>query len=521
MLPFTLEKSHDGRKNKELLRQIFAEPYDMKQLVNETQQLFEQVVSKKMATIPYKPQTLSIPLSQKILEKLFRFSAKKTAVSEPSRVAADSSGNVYPDWKDKLDQEFTQFTNQIKQEVNVADFGAVGDGKTDCTNAFKKALGSGGIRVIVPEGVFLTKGIKLPSSTILTGAGKGRTTIKLHDHADKGSRLITNANHQRGNHHLMVQGLNLDWNVERLSDVEKTSTGGHHSSCLTFANVAYAWVKDIEAINPGLHCFDITSSKYNYAGDGYRARGGSRYVWLDHLNGYGFGDDGITTHHSDYILITDSHMCNPSGRAHQKGFSNSNGIEIDDGSQNVVLVNNSTARCFGSVEIKAHQNSSAASSIQIFGHISLNDNRSYNFRHIGHHTLTDLESKTAHNIIAANLASIAPIFCDLYEGSKPRGLVISAYKNVVLNHCLFIGNPDYDFKGSPVAAIQYRARNVILNRISFKNFHQAGPAIRIFGGANRADSVLIQNIESYSGQKAVAIGEGIQDIKLVNVVEKR
>ncbi len=173
--------------------------------------------------------------------------------------------------------------------------------------------------------------------------------------------------------------------MKGLAIENKTSTWGNHSSCLTFANVTYGWVKEVEAINPGLHCFDVSSTLYNYGGDGYRARGSSKYVWLDGLNGHGFGDDGITTHHSDYIFISNSHMCDPSGRAHQKGFSNSNGIEIDDGSRNVLLAGNSTARCFGGVEIKAHHNSSAASNVVIIGHISVNDNRSFNFRHIGHH----------------------------------------------------------------------------------------------------------------------------------------
>ena len=69
------------------------------------------------------------------------------------------------------------------------DFGAVGDGKTDCTAAFQKAMGNGRVKVIVPEGVFITKGIRLPSWTYLKGAGKGVTTIKLHHQAPKGYKI--------------------------------------------------------------------------------------------------------------------------------------------------------------------------------------------------------------------------------------------------------------------------------------------------------------------------------------------
>ncbi|MBU8917889.1 glycoside hydrolase family 55 protein [Neobacillus sp. 114] len=513
-----LKKTHDPRSNNELLAQISGRRLDIKKILNETEQLFQPFYKKNSA---FKPRNPSIPFKQKIIERLFRLLAKPSARLEPTRLSVDSEGNVIPNWKDSLDQEFTKLMGCIKLEVNVEDFGAVGDGFTDNTSAFKKAIGNGRVKVIVPPGVYnITKGIRIPSWTCLIGAGKGVTTIRLHDSAPKGMRLVTNTNHWRGNHHIFVQGLSLDWNVERLGDTAKTSTWGNHSSCLTYANVTYGWVKDVEAINPGLHCFDITSTLYNYAGDGFRARGGSKYVWLDNLNGHGFGDDGITTHHSDYIWISNSHMCDPSGRAHQIGFSNSNGIEVDDGSRNVLLVNNSTARCFGGVEIKAHQNSSAASNVQIVGHISLNDNRSFNFRHIGHHKSTDMESQSAYNILAINLASIAPIFTDLYKESTPRGLVVSAYKNVVLNYVTFIGDPGYDYKGNPIVAIQYRARNVALNNVSFKNFKTAGAGIKVFGGDNRADGVQIRDVVIQdSTVKAVQIGASIQDVNLHNIKE--
>lgn len=515
----TLDKRHNPRDNAELLQEIFAESFDPRQSVHEAEQLFQEMAKHDFPPIPVQLKAISIPFRQKLVEGIFRFSAKPVHSKEPSPLIVDSAQGVFPEWKDKLDQEHQVLLNQIEREVNVVDFGAIGDGKTDCTSAFNKAIGNGRVKVNVPKGLFLTNGIRLPSFTWLMGAGKGVTTIKLHDRAAKGTRLITNASHWKGNHHLFVEGLSLNWNAERLGDASKTSTWGHHSSCLTFANVTYGWVSDVEAINPGLHCFDMTSTLYNYAGDGYRSRGGSKYVWLDGLSGYGFGDDGITTHHSDYILVTNSHMCDPSGRAHNKGFSNSNGIEIDDGSRNVVLINNSTARCFGGVEVKAHQNSSAASNVQIVGHISLNDNRSFNFRHIGHHKLTDPESKTARNIVAVNLAAIAPVFTDLYTDSAPRGLVVSAYQNVILNQCQFIGSRNDDFKANPIAAIQYRARNVVLNKVSFSNFHNAGAAIKVFGGDNRADSIRIRDAVMETGIKAIEIGSGVMDVKVENINE--
>ncbi|MCM3569744.1 glycoside hydrolase family 55 protein [Neobacillus mesonae] len=517
-----LTKSHDPRKNEALLGQITGKQLDMKEALQETERLFQECLAKTPEPVLVKKQKYPIPFTQKAGELLFRPFSKPAILPEPCKLYVDSKGNVYPDWLDKLNREFLQLEKMVIKEVNVADYGAVGDGRTDCTAAFNKAIGKGKVKVVVPKGVFITHGIQLPSWTWLSGTGKGTTTLKLHSDADKGTRQITNASHWRGNHHIIVEGLSLDWNVERLGNDSKTSTWGNHSSCLTFANVTYGWIRDVEAINPGLHGIDISSTLYNYAGDGRRARGGSKYVWVDNVTSCGFGDDGITTHHSDYILISHSHLCDPSGRAHRKGFSNSNGIEIDDGSQNVVLVNNSTARCFGGVEIKAHQNSSAASNIQIAGHLSVNDNRSFNFRHIGHHKLEDPESKTAFNIMATNLVSIGPVCTNLYKDSKPRGLVVSSYKNVVINHFTAIGEPHYNYAGGPVAAIQYRARNVILNQLFFKNFTTAESGIKVFGGPNRADSVCIQNVEAAdSNFQIISTGSGLKDVKMKTIKPTR
>ena len=54
------------------------------------------------------------------------------------------------------------------QNFNIIDYGAVGDGITDCTDAFKEAIDdcskNGGGKVVVPEGIFLTGAIHLKSN---------------------------------------------------------------------------------------------------------------------------------------------------------------------------------------------------------------------------------------------------------------------------------------------------------------------------------------------------------------------
>jgi hypothetical protein len=485
-----LDKKHNPNRNAKLIKEYQQENFSLKEALSETEALFNESShnTKRNET-------------KKALFNWIKLITKRTLVKNigyqkvsTTQICCDSRESIYPNWKSELDDQYKKLLKEVKEEVNIKDYGAIGDGIADDTDAFKKAIGRGKVIVRVPEGTYLTKGIKLPSWTCIIGEGKGKSVLKLHDQSPKSEWLVTNKNHFWGNRNILVQGMSLDWNIERLGNEEKTSAGNNRSSCLTFANVKYGWMHDIEAINPGLHCFDVSSSIYTYLGDGTLSRGGSKYIWLDNLNGYGFGDDGITTHHSSHIFISNSHMCDPTGRSHKRGFSNSNGFEIDDGSQNVWLLNNSTTRCFGGLEIKAHHNASAASNVHIVGHLSVNDNRAYNFRHIGHHKDIDPESKTAFHISATNICAVAPVFTDLYKDSTPRGLVVSGYNHVLINHFILIGDPSYDYKKNPLIAIQYRARNVLLNHITIKNFKTAGPAIKVYGGSHRADDIVIQNI---------------------------
>lgn len=518
----TLKKTHNPKNNAKLISELSGISIHNRELVEEMNTLFQNIRQNEVPQST-KNQKWTGLFSEfgLTLRKLVKTRSAFDELIEYETIV-DTHGNVYPEWIDLLNDEYNSLLSEIDREVYIEDFGAIGDGKTDCTEAFQKAIGKGRVKIFIPEGVFLTKEIRLPSWVCLLGAGKGKTTLKLVDSAPKGSRLITNRNHRTGNRNIFIKGMSLNWNVERLGNVEKTSTWGNHSSCLLFANVKYGWVKDVEAINPGLHGFDVSSPLYNYFGDGYRARGGSEFIWLDQLNGYGFGDDGITTHHSDNIFISNSHMCDPSGKAHKKGFSNSNGIEVDDGSRNVWLLNNSTARCFGGVEIKAHYTSSAANHVCIIGHLSVNDNRSYNFRHIGHHKEHDPESKTARNIRAAKIVSIHPIKTHLYAKSSPRAMVVSAYKNVAISHFTAIGDPNYDYKGEPVIAVQYRSRNVALSQIRIKNFTTAGHDIKVFGGGNHADHVQIINTAAQnSAQKTIHIGTGVTKATLDRIFAER
>ncbi|MEC0387664.1 peptidase G2 autoproteolytic cleavage domain-containing protein [Bacillus velezensis] len=428
-----------------------------------------------------------------------------------SRVTMD--GEIAATLKDRLDREFSKLDRKIKRVVNVDDFGADPTGKTDSTEAFKRAIGNGKVRLNLSAGTYIVKGVKLPSWTYLIGQGKGVTTLKLHEDTPAGEWVITNSDHSGGNRNICVEGMTLDWNPDRQGGLR--ATGGIHSSCLTYAKVKFGWVKDVEAVNPGLHGFDITAPKYDIPAENYTADG-SYYVWLDNCVASGYGDDGITTHYSEHIFISNSHCTNPSGKAHAAGAANSNGIEIDDGSKNVWVDSCYTSGNIRGVEVKAHEKWPASQNVHVTNHISYRDVRSYDARHIGHHRASDPESKSAYHVTFANCTSIEPVFNSLYEGISPRALVVSAYKHVQISNFTAIGDPKYDYKDNPMVAFQFKSRYINVDGIKMRGFKTAGCDIRAFGGTQRTDYVQLSGVTiSESSPIGVSFGGGVYNASLI------
>lgn len=506
------DENHHPINNGRLIDMLLGTAGKLKEITEETQHLFTEI---RKSVEPNPPKRKPV-----MKERLWSPISAKLTAEDKSEIGFLVEGDtIFPYWKKDLDREYARLKAVAATAVSVTDFGARGDGRADSTAAFKKAFGSGGKTVFVPEGEYIVKGLQLPSWTRLIGAGRGKTVIRLHDNAPRRRTLLANRNPIWGNRNISVEGLTLDWNMERLDAERKTASGNKFSSCLTFANVEYGWVKNVEAINPGLHCFDISSSFYSYAGDGTTAKGASSHIWLDGVTGSGFGDDGVTTHHSSHVFISNSHFRDPAGRAHKEGFSNSNAFEIDDGSRNVWLVNNSSTRCFGGVEIKAHETSSAASGVHLSGHLSVNDNRAFNFRHIGHHHSGDEASRSAFTISAQKLVAIHPVRTELYKNSSPRALVVSGYRNVAINQFLFAGEDTYDYREQPAASIQFRAQNISMANGSVQGFKKAGSDISVSSGPRNVRNVLLRNIISRkSSSGMIDCGEDVSTVRLENII---
>jgi polygalacturonase len=100
------------------------------------------------------------------------FLVPATLLAASSAPPSDTAGKTASEWT-----HVSEILNRIHpptfpgREFPITEFGAVSDGKTDCSEAIRKAIAAchkgGGGRVVVPEGEFLTSPIHLQSNVEL------------------------------------------------------------------------------------------------------------------------------------------------------------------------------------------------------------------------------------------------------------------------------------------------------------------------------------------------------------------
>src|SRR5699024_9572225 len=227
-----------------------------------------------------------------------------------SRVAIDGepfnvlSERLYYDFNKinkTMEDNYKSLNDKIERIINVNDYGADPTGERDSTEAFKKAIRGGNVHVHMTAGTYKVTGIKLPNNTMLSGEGKDITTIKFADETPGENIVITNEDMTGNAHNIGIKDFTVDGNKWR-QDKKFKAAGGSRSSNVRFAGVKNGFAHNIKSVDALLHGFDITfaSDDYFYEGDGVRVNEEleSKYIHIDNCEASGFGDDGITTHHS-------------------------------------------------------------------------------------------------------------------------------------------------------------------------------------------------------------------------------
>ncbi|WP_426393353.1 peptidase G2 autoproteolytic cleavage domain-containing protein [Mammaliicoccus sciuri] len=451
-----------------------------------------------------------------------------------SHVAIDStpfnvlSERLYYDFNkinQTMESNYNELNKKIERIINVNDYGADPTGQKDSTEAFKKAFANGGRHVHMTEGTYIISGLKVPNNTVLSGMSPYNTILKVADNAPRDTIGVTNKDLDGTAENIIFENFAVDGNKGRFTDRNISGgvqyehpkpSGGSLSSAVRLAGVTNGQVRNVHAYEALLHGIDVTlaSDTYSNSGDGVRVREDleSKYILIDNCETYHNGDDGITTHHSRYISIKNCISHEP-----KNYHGNSNGIEVDDGSQFVFLDNNYTYGNHVGLEIKAHSTSSAPTGVFVNSHISNNDTRSYVLRHIRHHRAeTDPKTKTANDVMLNNCVALNPKRTDVYPGWSTRALSISAFRNVSVNNFTAISDGTAD-AGQPAIVVQFMAENIQLNNINVSGFKNASADIKVLGGTNRPKKITLSNINIRNSSNNIGIAGGakVYDLKIM------
>lgn len=280
--------------------------------------------------------------------------------------------------------------------VNVRDFGAVGDGVTDDTAAIQVAIEKSGC-IYFPKGTYIiSETLRIPSNTVLQGAGMGITIIEMSPAAPADYHTITNKQaliegrytpNQYTTETRVVDGVTyelrnitvpgsatddaydknigvFDLTLRNNGDSrQRISKGG---SGISWYGVHDVVVSRVESDNACQHGFDTNSMEettYMF-GHKYLAVGQSYNVVFEYTKAVSpVADDGITTHDSHHITIRRHVSINDTTKP---SFTyNQNGVEIDDGSS-FVLVDNCYARGFvNGFYVQSHKFSPATHDVTV------------------------------------------------------------------------------------------------------------------------------------------------------------
>ena len=276
--------------------------------------------------------------------------------------------------------------------------------------------------------------------------------------------------------YVTIEDMELDFNSqrhsvtggERLEDTitDATFTDGDafddtQGATLCICFTEYALINNVRCLDAYKHCLDITAPKYKRGSNGATYDPNpSKYVTVQNCFFRGAGDDNFTTHHSSDILVTGCRSERPNGHLVPK---NSNCFEVDDGSRNITLTNNTAIKGIKGMQIKGHNYAPAPYNVIVNGFRAVNCTIGFDLRHSGFHggstadgTITVDEedntiqytgaSPTARNVSVSNLTVIAPL---------------SIVNKAVSNNEVFERNPSYCIRCVSYENVQFI--NVVLS----------------------------------------------------------
>lgn len=227
-------------------------------------------------------------------------------------------------------------------------FNAKGDGVTDDTSAIQRALDavpdSGG-EVFIPAGTYIVSApLEIKSNSVVCGAG---IASQIFLKASSNCAVITNSNYGNdqfsyGNENITLKNLRVNGNRTQ----QNNSTTTHNRSGINFVNVDGLLIENVDSDSCTEHGIGL-GNRDNY--DPTAGPGCNNYRIIG-CRCKDNGDDGISPHWSTRGYIAFNYV-----RDSAKTWTgNSNGIEVDEGCDGALLVDNVVLNCNNGFECKGH-----------------------------------------------------------------------------------------------------------------------------------------------------------------------
>lgn len=337
---------------------------------------------------------------------------------------------------------------RICNEVYADYYGIVPDGVTDCHDKLNKALQAAKMatvkELILSEGTYgINSALKVPSYVRLRGVGKFKTVILALPTMPIIENCIQNELYEyrvfRTNYDtsIHIEDLCVDAN-NRARNPSETWMDATQGTTILFSTVSHSSIKNVYCKRGLQHGIDICAGYYfddgninnNAVGGSYDIVVEDTFVQNSQL------DDLITTHNSSDIVINRCRVWNDDPDMVWTG--NQHGIEIDEGSYNVTVMDCYADGVMTGFQQKGHSTTMPARCVKFYRCYAKNCVYGFQIEHINTASIPSGRHQNARYSVIAS-CTVENANNSKYTSNHARVVEILGFYGIYINELRVIG----------------------------------------------------------------------------------